>query len=91
LHFEANKLFGVGNRIKAFEMKDCLSAAALAQPARSNPEAPWLAMHTTQFCRSEGLEPLREIGEDFAGHFTAASVRPQDARDGNAHGLGCLW
>src|ERR1700691_977833 len=84
LHFEANKLLGVGNRIKALEMKDCLSAAALAQPARANPDAPWLAAHTRQLGRSEGLEPLGEVGEDFAGYFAAATVRPQDARDGNA-------
>jgi|ERR1700723_1032250 len=91
LHFEANKFLSLSNRIRPFEMKDGLSAAALAQPARANPDAPWLSAHTGQLSRSEALEPLGEVGEDFAGYFAAAPVRPQDARDGNAYGVARLW
>src|ERR1700733_9780492 len=91
LHFQAHKLLGVGNRIQTLEMKNWLSAAALAQPARANPDAPWLAAHTRQLGRSQGPEPLGEVGEDFAGYFAAATVRPQGARDGDARRVGRLW
>ena len=44
LHFEAHQFFGVVYRVRAFEMEDRLAAAALAEPAGSNPDAPRVSL-----------------------------------------------
>ena len=71
-------------------MKDGLTAAAPTEPARTNSHAPRFAAHTTQFCELEELEPLREVRENFAGHFAAESVGAKDARHRDSRGLRCL-
>src|ERR1019366_7416023 len=65
-------------------MKDRLASAAVAQPARTNRDAPRFRAFVPQFCRRKTFQAFGEVCKNFGGYLAAYAVWAQDARHRDA-------
>src|SRR2546422_9720487 len=77
-------LFPYTTLFRSLEKKNCLAAAARAQPALADHRAPQPLRAVPQEYFAEFRQPFGKVGEDFRGHFTAGSARTQNSRECHA-------